>query len=336
MLLGVGAAAERLASVFETYDGSDLRMVLVVGPPGSGRSTLVRTSLKAKGFDFHLATSSESTNREIAKALSFCSTKGTVDSLLSGKNPVEARARRAVLLDDNLPDVKSISTAFDAIKAAGCKVLVVACVTRTTKTVAATRRASVIVTVDYPKSPELVKWLREKNPELSEEAARRCVRSAGRCVPKALSMVESEKTGTKSTTPIKLIDCTIFDEVAKAVKVADGKKSTFSNVEIAVSSEPSLCALILRDAFSARGASKHVTDTFRWFSQTPPGDYFGPVAAAVVFRGMLLKHADRNHVYRFPKCYTITSSRTMEGRKHALIADPWFDQKRLASHAARS
>jgi hypothetical protein len=308
-------------------------MVLVVGPPGSGRTTLARSALRSQGFQVHSATSFESTHREISKALSFCSTKGPVDALLSGTQPGDAMARRAVLLDDNLPDVKSISTAFDALKAAGCRVLVVSCVTRTTKTVTVTRRSSDIVFVDYPRTAELTRWLRETSPGLGEAAARRCVRSASRCVPKALSLIEGEKIGTRATAPIKLVDCTIFDEVAKAVKVADARQATFTDIEIAVSSEPSLCALILRDAFAADGASRQITDAFRWFSRTPPGDYFGPVAAAGIFWGMLLSNPDRKHVYRFPKCYTITSSRTMEARKHPLTSDPWVDST-LFSHAA--
>ena len=195
-LVGLDAPLATLSKIAGEYDGNSLFMVLVVGPPGSGRTTLVLSALSSLNYAVHVASPSESALRETQKALSFCSTKGTVDALLFGASPSAARARRAVFLDDNLPDAKAVAFAYDAMRAGRCKVLVVACVTRSAGAAAARRRAGAVVLVDYPRAADLARWIAERDPWVSREAARRCVRAAERCVPKALSLVEGEKSGS--------------------------------------------------------------------------------------------------------------------------------------------
>lgn len=269
-------------------------------------------ALAGTDFVVYRSTADETVTREMALVDRFCRTVHSVHALLEGRRA----CRRAVFLDDCLPDARSISKVYDMLKLAGARVMVIACLGQSIKAPEAHRRAAEVVRVRYPAPPVTAEHILVafRDGQASPEAARRCAEAAGGCVPKAEQLLRSELYGTRAVEALRGVDTTIFEDVARAVALAR-RGRPFPDVEVAISNEPSLSAMILRESLPR--PSPGTRDAFRMLSRTPPGA--GHAFATCVFVETCLRERgalDTSRL-RFPRCYTTTSSRTVSLRKRA-------------------
>lgn len=315
-LIGVEAARRTVSQFVLGYSEKDLKLLLLSGPPGSGKTTLVEQALKSSDYTVYRSSAEESTARETAQILKFCRTAHSVDTMLARGT----KRRRAVFVDDCLPDAKSISTVYDALKKAGCRVLLVASIGRSVKAPEVRRRAALIVAVPYPSRRACASLLRAQfGDQISKEAAKRCAEAADGCVPKAISLTRGELYGTVAKESARGVDTTIFDDVARGFSMAASGRR-FKDVEVAISSEPSMSAMILRESLPAPCAATR--EAFRQMTKIAPGSWLGGTISAVVFMETCLreKEALDQATLKFPRCYTTTSSRTSNVKKR-LAAD---------------
>ena len=310
-LFGVDAARRSIEQFLSSYSGDGARLLLISGPPGCGKSTLAEQGLASHGYSFYTASTDQTASRETASILRFCRSCSTVLSLLSG----ERFQRRAVLLDDYLPDVKSIASVFDAIKRSGASVVVVACVGRSAKAPEVRRRASLTVQVQYPPVAAVEAHLSSVfGGQLTREAVARCAVASEGCVQKAVQLCLGEMYGTAASEPKRGVDTTIFEDVSRAIGfVASGRK--FSDVEVAISCEPSMSAMIIRE--SVPKSSPGTRRAFRQLSKIPQGSPFGSAFATAVFAEACLRESKAlsGAALRFPSCYTTSSSRACRLKK---------------------
>lgn len=315
-LIGVDAARRAVDRFVAGYAGGELKLLLMSGPPGSGKTTLVERALRAGDYVVYRTTSEESTARETKQILKFCRAAHSVDAMLARGT---AR-RRAVFVDDCLPDAKSISTVYDALKKAGCAVLLVASVGRSAKAPEVRRRTALTVAVPYPAPAATAALLRARfGGDVSDAACERCAEAADGCVPKAVQLARGEQCGTAARRPLRGVDTTVFDDVARGLEMA-AAGGRFKDVEVAVSCEPSMCAMILRESLASPAPATR--EAFRRLSKVAPGSWLGPAISAAVFMETCLRErrALEAAPLRFPRCYTTTSSRTANARKR-LAAD---------------
>ena len=225
-----------------------------------------------------------------------------------------------MVLDDSLPDTKSISTVYDAVKRAGADVLVVGTLGRSAKAPDVRRRAHATVAVPYPPRRALLAHLKSLfGREVRADAYRRCADASGGSVQKAVQLVRGELYGTRAVEAPKGVDTTMFEDVARGFGYcASGRP--FKDVEVAVSNEPSMSAMILRESVPSPCAGTR--KAFRDLSKTPPGSWYGTVASTVAFVETALREKEqlRSATLRFPRCYTTTSSRTASIRKRLAAA----------------
>lgn len=312
-LIGVGAARRAVERFVSGYSGRGLALLLLTGPPGSGKTTLAEWALKSAGYVVYRSSSEESTARETAHVLKFCRSAHSVDVMLAGG----ARRRRAVFVDDCLPDAKSISTVYNAIKAARADVLMIGCIGRSVKAPEVRRRASLAVSVPYPPCGAVASLLRERfGDEITAEAGARCAEAAGGCVPKAVQLARGELYGTRARESARAVDSTIFDDVARGFRMVSAG-CRFKDVEAAVSNEPSMAAMILRESLAS--PSSETREAFRAMSKIAPGSWLGGTVSAAVFveTCMRERRALDAAALKFPRCYTTTSSRSSNVKKRA-------------------
>jgi hypothetical protein len=310
-LIGVDAASRAIDRFLASYCGDGVSMLLISGPPGCGKSTLAERGLLGHGYSFYTASTDETASRETASILRYCRACSSVASLLSGQRS----PRRAVLLDDYLPDIKSIASVYDAIKRSGCSIVVVACVGRSAKAPEVRRRASLTVHIQYPPVAAVEAHLASLfGEELSREAVIRSARASGGCVQKAVQLAMGEMYGTPATEPKRGVDTTIFEDVSRAIQYVS-RGSSFSDVEVAISCEPSMSALIVRE--SVPKSSSGTRRAFRQLSKIPQGSSFGSAFATAVFAEACLREAKAlsGATLRFPACYTTSSSRACKLKK---------------------
>lgn len=316
VLIGIDTAKRAVDGFVSGYDGKGIKLLLLTGPPGSGKTTLIEDVLKTHDYVVYRATAGESTSREKAKAQHFCRTAHSVDVMLAGKT----QRKRAVLLDNCLSDAKSISTIYDSLKKICANVLVIGTIGRSTKAPDVRRRASAILTVPYPSKRALVTYLKDTfGKEAKQEVYKRCADASEGNVQKAIQLVRGELYGTRATESLKGVDTTIFEDVARAFAYCV-KRKPFKDVEIAISSEPSMSAMIIRE--SIPNPSSETRKVYRMLSKTPPGSWLGTIASTIAFAETSLREKDvlDHATLKFPRCYTTTSSRTSNTKKK-LAAD---------------
>lgn len=313
-LIGVGSALRAVDDFVAGYSDKDLKLLLVSGPPGSGKTTLVERALWGGDYIVYRASSDMSGARAKDEILKFCRAAHSVDAMLARRT----RRRRAVFVDDCLPDAKSIAGVFDSLKSAGCRVLLIGSIGRSVKAPEVRRRSALIVSVPYPPRRDVAKLVKTQfGEQLSDEAALRCAVAADGCVPKAVSLARGELCGSVARESARGVDTTIFDDVARGLSMAvSGRR--FKDVEAAVSSEPSMSAMILRESLPK--PSPRTREAFRMLSKIAPGSCFAPTISAAVFVETCVreKTALDRATLKFPRCYTTTSSRTCNARKRLL------------------
>ena len=317
VLVGIDSARKGVDAAVEGYGGKGVKLILLTGPPGSGKTTLIEEVLEAHDYVVYRAAAGESTSRENAKAQQFCRTAHSVDVMLSG----ETQRRRAVLLDNCLADAKSIGTVYDSLKAIRADVLVVAAIGRSAKAPGVRRRADVTIAVPYPSKRAMVSHLKALfGKEAKQDALKRCADASGGSVQKAEQLVRGELYGTRAVEAARGVDTTIFEDVARGFGYCVGGRP-FKDVEVAISCEPSMSAMIIRESLPC--PSPETRRAYRMLSKTHPGSWYGTVASAVAFAETALRERAQleKAVFRFPRCYTTTSSRTSNAKKRLAEAE---------------
>ncbi|AUF82177.1 putative ATPase family protein [Tetraselmis virus 1] len=322
--IGISKQINELNQELEDYKGEDTRLIIIIGPPGSGRTSVCKDLLKKNNYNTHTVSANECISKEISKIMFFCGTIGNVDVLLSGTGD----SKRSVFVDDVISDIKTVVNTYDALKKKKNNVLMIICCNRTTKITSVQRRAKRIIEFDYPKITILTEFMKKKFPNVPRDAIKRCVKYSNRCVQKCVMLIESEQSGTKATESIKLVDCSIFDEVQKAISVIDKPYSdtTFSDIEVATSSEPGLCLLIIRDAVCSPRVpiTKETFLDFNFYVKIQPSEWFSTLASTVIFY-KIAKQCKVINKFKFPKCYTIMSTRMTNIKKQL----SWLDDKKI-------
>jgi DNA polymerase III delta prime subunit len=312
-IVGIDSAVAAVESAIERYDGKTHLFLLVLGPPGSGKTTVVSRALELHKYHVYNPTPGDTLSKELSRMASFCNTRNTVQSLIN----CEKDKRKAIFIDDILPDVKSVCAVVDSVKKLARGTLVVACAGRSFKAPTVTRRASATARFEYPSLDVTVGYLlrRFEADGIHPDAVRRCAENADCCVPRAAQLCIGELYGTKSVA-CNVVDCSIFEYVKRAVTlVVDGRG--FKEVEAAVSSEPSMSAMILRE--STPRPSPETRRAILDLSKTPPGTWIGSVSSTVCFMEIALRERDhlRSAKLLFPRCYTMASSRACSLKKLA-------------------
>lgn len=314
-MFGVDEAVKSVRDAVGAFGGKGVELVLVTGPPGSGKTTIVNEALEAHDYVVYMCTAGESVSKESEKALRFCKTSHSVEALINGTTS----RRRAVFLDDSLPDTKSIAAVYDLLKREKCSVLVVATLNMSAKAPEVRRRASRTVVVRYPCKQVVVAFLRDQFGESAgDETYSRCADASGGSVMKAVRLVQGEMYGTLAEEPARGGDTTIFDDVARGLSYSYSGRH-LKDVEAAVSNEPSMAAMILRE--SIPHASPGTRGAFRMLSKTPPGTWIGALAATVAFAETAARErgALESAPLKFPRCYTTTSSRSSNTKKRIAL-----------------
>lgn len=316
-IVGIDSAVRSVQTVVSEYDGVSHLMLLVVGPPGSGKTTVCAQALAASGYAIYNPVSGDSLAKEIVRVVSFCSTVNSVGAMLKLDN----KKRKAVFVDDLLPDSKSVCAVVDAVRKLPKGALVVVCTGRSNKAPTVVRRADVVVTFHYPEIDRTVAHLTRRFAELDAGTIRTCAENAAGCVPKAAQLCVGELYGTKSVDSPAGVDCSIFDDVKRALSLAVSGRG-FKDVEIAISSEPSMCVMILRE--STPRASPETRAAFLAYSRTPPGSWIGSVASTACFMEIALREQAQlaNARMIFPRCYTTASSRACALKKKNVLTLP--------------
>ncbi len=312
-IVGIDSAVAAVDYEIASYDGKSHRFLLVLGPPGSGKTTVVSRALERYKYHVYTPTPGDTLSKELSRMASFCNTRNTVQSLIN----CEKDRRKAIFVDDILPDVKSVCAVVDSVKKLARGTLVVACAGRSFKAPTVTRRASATVRFEYPSLDVAVGHLlrRFEGDGLDPDAVRQCAENADCCVPRAAQLCVGELYGTKSVA-CNVVDCSIFEYVKRAVSLAVEGRG-FKEVEAAVSSEPSMSVMILRESTPrpCPETRKAILD----LSKTPPGTWIGSVSSTACFLEIALREQDhlRGAKLLFPRCYTTASSRACSLKKIA-------------------
>lgn len=312
-LVGVDESLRALDAALRGLPAEGAALVLLRGPPGSGKTSAAEDALARFGYSVYRA-GAESVPLEIRKIKKFCATTSTVADLLSGA----ARRPRAVLVDDAL-DGRSVCSLFDALRSAGARVLVVASVGRSAKAPDVQRRASAVVRFGYVDAALLERLLAGDNPGEDPVRVRRCASASGGCVPRARQLLAAERYGTVAEPSARGVDTTIFDDVERALRMREEGRP-YADVERAISNEPSMAALVLRSSLPAPGPATRAA--FRDMSRVPGGDWFSAACSTAVFvRTARAEGCGGGHEARaFPRCYTTLSSRATNARRRAEAA----------------
>lgn len=313
VIVGIDSAVSAVESEMSRFDGKAHRFLLVLGPPGSGKTTVVSKALELHKYHVYTPNPGDTLSKELSRMTSFCNTKNTVQSLIN----CEKDRRKAIFIDDILPDVKSVCAVVDALKKLGKGTLIVACAGRSFKAPTVTRRASAIVRFEYPSFDDAVGYLlrRFEGDGLDADSVKQCAANADCCVPRAVQLCVGELYGTKSVA-CNVVDCSIFEYVKRAVSLAVEGRG-FKDVEAAVSSEPSMSVMILRE--STPRPSPETRKAILNLSKTPPGTWIGSVSSTACFMEIALREREhlRDAKLLFPRCYTTASSRACSLKKIA-------------------
>lgn len=309
-LVGLYCAKKRLDHILSTRSvDSQTELILLVGPPGSGRTTLTKHLLKENEYHVHEVSPEGTVAGEISSALSFCKTKGTVDTLLMQV----FKKKRAVFIDDCLNDLKSMCNMFESIKKGGCKALVIASINSSTRATELRKKSTDIIRFEYPTRNECITYVL-RSTDVRYEIVARCVDAGKRSIPKILSLIEGELGGTVAEEVIKPVDATIFEEASNAIQIVNSGRP-FSDIEVAVSSEPALNAMLLR--YAIRDPHPRVRRAFKNLSKTQQCTWVGSIMSTVAFAEAAKTHGREIFELKFPRYYTIASSRANNMKKMA-------------------
>lgn len=303
-LVGAEEASGHLAEELGAYSGSGVRVLMVCGPTGCGKTTLIRESLSGYSCFWHGPDGGDASGM-----IQFCTSQRTVHDMLMGGAP-----KKAVVMDDGVPEQKGAARIVDMLKRVGASAVVVYSCSRKSKSPEMLRRANRVVTITYPPAAALFAHLADKHGgEVPDEILWRCVKASGGSVPKAESLIEGERYGTVAAASEVRMDATVYENVAFATDLVRGG-APICSVYSAVHGEPFMAFMIVRG--SCGGITDRVRKATRDLSRVPPGSSEGDLASAVAFiEAVRSVHVPPASAMRFPRCYTTASARVSSLRR---------------------
>ena len=258
--------AEKRETVPRRPTEGPIRLVLVHGPPMSGKRSLSERAVRESGFEAHRPSHCAHAREVFDGVLDFCKSSAPgVDRMISGGAKVIGKA---VMIFDCLSSSRkySLTGLVDALRGAMARklppwpiVVVATCQVCPGKSSSVTRACDAVIEVSHPGPDDCFRHLTRMfsrrdggvGEPLDEVRLRRaCDSEAGGGVVASLTEYYSprERSGEESRCPP--LYSGFVDSVEWALRRSrePPEADTFAQVSSAISNEPALAALILREA----------------------------------------------------------------------------------------
>ena len=322
-------ASAELDAALSDRDGPATRLLLLRGPPASGKTVVAARALRRAGFDVKSFVPGLTAGQLLAECLEFAMLAGSVESMVAG-----ARKPRALFVDGSFADGKSLARLYDQLAKQKRAIVILACAGCASRMPEVLRRVNRVVVLPYPTPAETLarfwKYAEHRGmmdlAKRRDDVAKRAETSEG-CIHRFLIGLESLLAGTVAE--YTFYDTTILQDVQRCVRNVCAGSIGFKEIERTVSTEPALAALIahgeLHDNCSLSDY-RAVLDDFARCSELPGTQRVLMTALFASCAALYAKKARARaraapFVSVFPKCYTVMSTRAAAAKRAAAARD---------------